>query len=85
MADGRDKRTRQHNAALSALVWGEIKDVKSYVERGVVDGKERVGQTAPMSPDVALYVEAIKKAGGRFVMPDEAERILKDGTPLPPT
>lgn len=79
MARGRDRRTREHNAALSSLVWGEIKDVQTYILEGRVDGKGRIGKPAPITPDVARYMEAIKRNGGKFLMPEDVEG-LHDGT-----
>lgn len=57
------------------LAWGAIKNVAQFIETGDVDGKPPPPPT--VTPEVSRYMRAIDKAG-RFVMPDEVDKILGD-------
>ena len=73
MAEGSSRAWRGRLVELSLLAWGKIEDVGSYLETGEIAGRK---QPAPsITPDVSRYMRAIDKAG-RFVMPDEVDKIL---------
>lgn len=77
MADGKNKAWRERLVALVMLAFGNVKDVGRFIETGDVGGPAK--QSAPaLTPEVARHMKAIETAG-RFVMPDEVDRILNDG------
>jgi hypothetical protein len=78
-ADAVNRVWRERLVALVGLAFGSVKDVSRFIETGEVDGGSR-GQSVPLTPEVSRHMKAIEKAG-RFVMPDEVERILADGSP----
>ena len=81
MAEAHSRAWRERLVALSMLVWGSIKNVVAFIETGSVDEKPPPPPT--VTPEVSRYMRAIDKAG-RFVMPDEVDKILGDephGTP----
>lgn len=81
MAEAHSRAWRERLVALSMLVWGSIKNVGAFIETGGVD--ERPQPPPTVTPEVSRYMRAIEKAG-RFVMPDEVDKILGDsehGTP----
>lgn len=81
MAEAHSRAWRERLVALSMLVWGSIKNVGAFIETGSVD--ERPPPPPTVTPEVSRYMRAIDKAG-RFIMPDEVDKILGDephGTP----
>jgi hypothetical protein len=77
MADAIERSWRERFVGLGLLLFGKIKDVGTYINQGRIDGV--ASQPPPLTPEVARHMKAIEIAG-RFVMPDEVERIL-NGTP----
>lgn len=80
MADAASKSWRERLVALVALAFGSVKDVGRFIETGYVDGP-KTGESVAVTPQVSRYMKAIEKNGGRFVMPEDVERILADGSP----
>ena len=73
MAEGSSRAWRSRLVELSLLAWGKIEDVGSYLETGEIAGRKPVAPS--ITPEVSRYMRAIDKAG-RFVMPDEVDKIL---------
>jgi hypothetical protein len=73
MAEGSSRAWRGRLVELSLLAWGKIEDVGSYLETGEIAGRKPVAPS--ITPEVSRYMRAIDKAG-RFVMPDEVDKIL---------
>lgn len=80
MADAASKAWRERLVALVSLAFGSVKDVGRFIDTGEVDGGGGRGQAVPLTPQVSRHMKAIEKAG-RFVMPEDVERILNDGSP----
>ena len=80
MAQGAGKVWRSRLVELSLLAWGKLEDVGTYLETGDIGGRKP--QMATITPEVSRHMKAIEKAG-RFVMPEEVDKILGDrnGTP----
>jgi hypothetical protein len=78
MVEGRREAVRRNLVAQAALVWGQIDDLQQFIATGRAEAKpEYVGQPAPVTEDVARYAQAMERAG-RFLMPDEVDKWLKD-------
>ncbi len=82
IAEGSSRAWRGRLFELSLLAWGKIEDVGRYLETGEVDGRKLL--PPPITPEVSRYMRAIDKAG-RFVMPDEVDKILGDADGPPTT
>jgi hypothetical protein len=78
MVEGQQEAIRGNLVAQAALVWGQIQDVKLFIQTGRAEAKpEWVGKPAAVTDDVARYAAAIERAG-RFLMPDEVDGWLAD-------
>ena len=75
MADGHERAWRERFTGLGLLLYGHIKDVQSWIETGRVH-VEAAALPPELNDSVARYSRAIQLNGGRFVMPDQVERIL---------
>ena len=81
MADAAGRAWRERLVALVALAFGNVGDIKQFIETGDVCGTAK--SNAPtLTPEVARHMKACEIAG-RFVMPDEVEKFL-NGTPASP-
>ncbi len=84
MGHGLERRWRERFVGLAALLYGDVKDTRAYIETGAVRGSSG-GAANLHTPEVARYMKAIEIAG-RFIMPDEVDGVLaQHGTPTTET
>ncbi len=76
MCDGAERAWRDRWVGLSALLFGHVKNVAAFIEHGTLDAPQPQAASGTHTPEVARYMRAIELNGGRFLMPDDAERIL---------
>lgn len=80
MAEAHERAWRERWLSLRLLMFGQVKDVQAFLDRGLCETPAPL----PPPPDIAAavdrHVEAIKKNGGRFVMPDDIDKVLANGS-----
>ena len=74
MADAASRAWRERLVALCLLAVGKVADLSRFIEPGDVGAAPM--SSVPLTPDVARHAKAIELNGGRFVMPEDVERIL---------
>jgi len=74
MADAAGRAWRERLVSVCMLAAGKIANVARYIETG--DVGDAPASTVPLTSEVARHAKAIELNGGRFVMPEDVERIL---------
>ena len=74
MAAGAGRTWRERLVSVCMLAAGKISNVARYIETG--DVGETAATGLPLTPEVARHAKAIELNGGRFVMPEDVDRIL---------
>ena len=82
MADAASRAWRERLVALCLLAVGKVADISRFIETGDVGAAPM--STVPLTSEVARHAKAIELHGGKFVMPEDVERIISQHGATPP-